>query len=76
MENWGLVTYKESLLLFNESIHRYQRKTGIVNTIAHEVKLICLLLRLFALYFFSSSVRPSVVWKFSFAEMVEFPLVE
>lgn len=36
MENWGLVTYREETLLWNETLHPYQRKTRIVTVIAHE----------------------------------------
>ncbi|XP_031640015.1 aminopeptidase N-like [Contarinia nasturtii] len=36
MENWGLVTYRQELLLFNPSIHSENRKKSIVTTIAHE----------------------------------------
>lgn len=36
MENWGLVTYREQYLLYNESVHLYPRKTDIVTIISHE----------------------------------------
>lgn len=36
MENWGLVTYRESSLLYDPSVHTEQRKKGIVTIIAHE----------------------------------------
>lgn len=36
MENWGLVTYREEALLWNETLHPYQRKLRIVTVIAHE----------------------------------------
>lgn len=36
MENWGLVTYREPYLLYNETIHSDKRKLGVVTTIAHE----------------------------------------
>lgn len=36
MENWGLVTYREQYLLYNESIHLYTRKTNVFEVIAHE----------------------------------------
>ncbi|XP_055315275.1 aminopeptidase N-like [Sitodiplosis mosellana] len=36
MENWGLVTYRETALLYNETIHSNERKISVVTTIAHE----------------------------------------
>lgn len=36
MENWGLVTYREEYLLYNQSVHLPARKTNIVSIIAHE----------------------------------------
>lgn len=36
MENWGLVTYREHVLLFDEKTHIFNRKTNIVTIIAHE----------------------------------------
>lgn len=36
MENWGLVTYREEYLLYDETIHSNRRKTDVVTTIAHE----------------------------------------
>ncbi|XP_050095016.1 aminopeptidase N-like [Anopheles aquasalis] len=36
MENWGLVTYREQLLLFNPEANSYRTKTNIATTIAHE----------------------------------------
>lgn len=37
MENWGLITYGEQYLLFDEKIHTYERKTTIVKIFAHEI---------------------------------------
>lgn len=36
MENWGLVTYREQYLLYNQSIHLFTRKTDITSIISHE----------------------------------------
>lgn len=36
MENWGLVLYREELLLWDPSIHPFTRQYDIVTTIAHE----------------------------------------
>ncbi|XP_053666230.1 aminopeptidase N-like [Anopheles marshallii] len=36
MENWGLVTYREQALLFNEAVSTYRTKTNVATTIAHE----------------------------------------
>lgn len=36
MENWGLVTYREEYLLWNQSVNLFPRKTAIVSIIAHE----------------------------------------
>lgn len=36
MENWGLVTYREEALLYNESAQVYPLKTRVVTTISHE----------------------------------------
>lgn len=36
MENWGLVTYRESALLYNSSIHSHRTMQNIVGIIAHE----------------------------------------
>lgn len=35
MENWGLVTYREEALLYNETIHSNNRKIYVATTIAH-----------------------------------------
>lgn len=37
MENWGLITYGEQYLLFDEKIHTYERKSTIVKIFAHEI---------------------------------------
>lgn len=36
MENWGLVTYRESALLYDPSVHTEQQKKSIVAIISHE----------------------------------------
>lgn len=36
MENWGLVTYREEALLYNESVHSFKRKVNVFRTISHE----------------------------------------
>nr|CAD7397317.1 unnamed protein product [Timema poppensis] len=36
MENWGLVTYRERLILFDETVSTSADKQGIATTIAHE----------------------------------------
>lgn len=36
MENWGLVTYREEMLLFDAAIHLPSRQLSITTTIAHE----------------------------------------
>uniref|UniRef100_A0A182QRY1 Aminopeptidase N n=1 Tax=Anopheles farauti TaxID=69004 RepID=A0A182QRY1_9DIPT len=36
MENWGLVTYREELLLFKPAANTYRTKTNIATTVAHE----------------------------------------
>lgn len=36
MENWGLVTYREQYLLFDEKVHVSHRKTEIATIISHE----------------------------------------
>lgn len=36
MENWGLVTYRESSLLWNESTATTSNRYGIMSTISHE----------------------------------------
>lgn len=36
MENWGLVTYREEYLLWDDKVHPYDRKSNIVKIIAHE----------------------------------------
>lgn len=35
MENWGLIVYREEFLLWNDTIHPYDRKFDIVKTMAH-----------------------------------------
>ena len=37
MENWGLITFRETALLFNEQDTTSERKMSIMNTIAHEL---------------------------------------
>lgn len=36
MENWGLVTYREPYLLYNETINTFNDELNVVTTIAHE----------------------------------------
>ncbi|XP_055381350.1 uncharacterized protein LOC129611947 [Condylostylus longicornis] len=36
MENWGLVTYREEMLLYNETRSTLRTKTVVANTVAHE----------------------------------------
>lgn len=36
MENWGIITYKENSLLWNETIHPSSRQLNIVRLISHE----------------------------------------
>ncbi|XP_058178358.1 aminopeptidase N-like [Anopheles ziemanni] len=36
MENWGLVTYRESMVLFDPLKHGFSRQVVVVETIAHE----------------------------------------
>ena len=36
MENWGLVTYREALLLFNETTSTTRDRENVIATIAHE----------------------------------------
>lgn len=37
MENWGLITYKETYMLYDEGNVSLSEKQGIANTIAHEL---------------------------------------
>lgn len=37
MENWGLMTYRETRFFFDDAVNDYASKTSIVTTIAHEV---------------------------------------
>ena len=37
MENWGLVTYKESILLFDESVSSQSDRSTVIEVIAHEL---------------------------------------
>ncbi|CAN9498611.1 unnamed protein product [Ophioblennius macclurei] len=37
MENWGLITYQESFLLYNSSVSSQQQKEEVAVTIAHEL---------------------------------------
>lgn len=37
MENWGMITYKESRLLFNPEIHPVNLQQSISNVIGHEI---------------------------------------
>lgn len=36
MENWGLVTYRESLLLYNQVTSTTRDRENVISTIAHE----------------------------------------
>ena len=37
MENWGLITYRESAMLYTEGVTSELRKQGIVVIITHEL---------------------------------------
>jgi len=37
MENWGLVTYRETNLLYNESVSSPAEKQRIASVVAHEL---------------------------------------
>lgn len=37
MENWGLVTYQEGVLLYEEGVSSLLHKEGIATVIAHEL---------------------------------------
>lgn len=36
MENWGLVTYRESTILFDPALHDEQRQLSVVGIVGHE----------------------------------------
>lgn len=37
MENWGLVTYRERLLLYDEKLYEPQQKLSVALVVAHEL---------------------------------------
>ena len=37
MENWGLITYRETYLLYQEGMNSAERKQAIASIIAHEL---------------------------------------
>ena len=37
MENWGLITYREELLLFEEGVSSLMNKESIASVMAHEL---------------------------------------
>jgi aminopeptidase N len=37
MENWGLVTYRETALLFSDESNSLSNKQSVATTIAHEL---------------------------------------
>lgn len=37
MENWGLLTYRETALLVDDTTDDIQQKYGIATTVAHEI---------------------------------------
>jgi len=37
MENWGLIMYRESALLYEEGVSSLQYRDGVDNVVAHEL---------------------------------------
>lgn len=37
MENWGLITYREKYLLYDESLYAPSQKVGVALVVAHEL---------------------------------------
>ena len=37
MENWGIITFRETRILYNENTTAVQNAFDVVNTVAHEI---------------------------------------
>ncbi|KAK6039151.1 hypothetical protein COOONC_23345 [Cooperia oncophora] len=37
MENWGLVTYREQALLYNDELYSLPNRFSVLRTVAHEL---------------------------------------
>lgn len=46
MENWGLVSFREDRIMFDEKIVSIPQKQQLGETIAHEIAHFCTLLRI------------------------------
>jgi aminopeptidase N len=42
MENWGLITFREDLIIFDEKIASTYQKTQLAETLAHEIAHFCM----------------------------------
>ena len=75
MENWGLVTYREEYLLYNEEIATTRQRENILTIIAHEyaVSLHEVIKNCFD--FLSFPIVAPMVWQPRRAEMVELFMV-
>lgn len=66
MENWGLVTYRESRFFYDDAVTDYILKSSIITTIAHEVYRV----KFFLVQLFIDgqiSARSSMVWQFDWS---------
>jgi aminopeptidase N len=41
MENWGLITFREDRIIFDEKIASTYQKQGLAETMAHEIAHYC-----------------------------------
>jgi len=80
MENWGLITYRETALLFNEGVSSESNKQRVAVVVSHELahqvrkNKTLLYTLLIVINGFSNHFAPctfSVVWKHCFSQMVE-----
>jgi hypothetical protein len=77
MENWGLLTFKENYVLFDEQDGSVVNKQNVALVVAHEVAhQVCVLISASNGTIYLINYRVSVVWQLGYHFVVDSPLAE